>query len=237
MGKIRNHHSESKSWNIESVIREIKAMLALKKQYMEHIDDYHVFISPINSKGAPNSVSTIPGANCPNCLHCLRDCYDLRHDTIMETVKKTRARNAAILECDPERFFREISGACKAFDRFRWYVGGDVDSMTTFCGIVRVAIENPHCLFHLFTKNHKVVNKWIDENGDIPSNLHLRLSEWVGMKTVNPHNLNLCSVFSKNDFFEVHEHEAVCTGNCTECAIHTTGCFNRDIKRVWIAKH
>ena len=224
-------------WNLQAVITLIKKAIAIKEEALADISKYHVFVAPTNRKGAPCSVSTIPGHNCPNCKFCIRSCYAIRHCIINPGCMKRAAENSAILQADPERFFREVSGTCKSLDKFRWFVSGDVDSIRTFEGIIQVAIENPHCRFHLFTKNHKVINHWLDIGNKIPSNLHLRLSEWPGMPTHNPYNLNLCSIYDADEFFEVHDGEAICSGNCTDCSIHNTGCFDRNIKRVWIAKH
>lgn len=242
MANVRNHHRETSAWKTESVIGEVRKMIEIKKKYLERgVENEHVFISPVNSKGAPASVSTIPGHDCPNCKSCLRDCYDLRHDTIMMTVKRTRARNSAIFEADPIRFFDEISCFCRTQTSFRYNVGGDIKNALYFEQVVRVCKENPHCRFHIFTKNDRVVNEWIANNGGskncLPENLVLRLSEWVGKNTKNHYGLNLCSVFSKDEFIEVHDNEAICSGNCTNCFVHTTGCFNININRIYIQKH
>lgn len=241
-------------WNVQSVIRLVKSGIEMKKEFLTCVDSLHVFVAPVNRKGAPPSVSLIPGHDCPDCKFCLKSCYDLKHDVIHPDVMRKRAINSAILEADPDRFFREVSGHCKSLDRMRWCVGGDVKSMRMFEGIIQVAIENPHCAFHLFTKNNRVVNEWlmlVNNNPStaytdpyeqhyknaLPKNLHLRLSEWPNRQTDNPYGLNLCAVYNPDEFFEVHDGEAICSGNCTVCGIHSTGCFDKKIKRVWIAKH
>ncbi|MCQ2232468.1 MAG: hypothetical protein MJZ30_11535 [Paludibacteraceae bacterium] len=224
-------------WNINAVVALIKKCIAIKNDALKDISKHHVYIAPTNRKGAPCSVITIPGHNCPNCKHCIRSCYAIRHCIINKGCMTRSSINSAILQADPDRFFREVSGACKSLDKFRWFVSGDVDSARTFVGIIQVAVENPHCTYHLFTKNHAVVDAWLDCGHTIPDNLHLRLSEWPGMTTFNPHSLNLCSVYDADEFFEVHDGEAICSGNCTTCSILSTGCFDRNVKRVWIAKH
>lgn len=224
-------------WNLQSVIKIIKRAIELKDEFKKDIKNVHVYISPINRKGAPDSVSTIPGNKCPNCKMCLCSCYALRHVLIKPNSMIRTAANTALLEADPDRFFREISGRCKSLDKYRWFVSGDVDSMRTFEGIIWVAEDNPHCQFHLFTKNYKVVNKWLDRGLKLPENIHLRLSEWPQLPIQNPYNLNVCSVFDPDRFFEVHDSEAICSGSCVTCAIHSSGCFDKKIKRVWIAKH
>lgn len=204
---------------------------------IENVSNLHVYISEPNKKGAPHSVSLVPIIDCPCCMACKNSCYDMRHDMIYSNVTMTRAINHIIATKDRTRFFREISGRCQSFDRFRWHIGGDILDYDYWCGIVRVANENPHCKFHIFTKCVGFINRYLDEGHTIPSNINLRLSQWSDLEIHNPHNLNVARVVLDGEFVRTDDTTALCNGNCTKCSIHSDGCFNNDIKTIFLPIH
>lgn len=224
-------------WSKEKVIEFAEIMQEEFENAKAHEIDYHVYISPPNEKNAPHSVSLLPVVDCESCGLCAKGCYDLRHDVIYKNVRKQRVINSVIAHLNPVKYFREISGRCQSLDRFRWHIGGDILNEDYWCGMVRVANENPHCKFHVFTKRYTIINQYLDDGHTIPDNINLRLSQWSNFEVYNPHGLNICRVALPNEVVKTDAHSAVCNGDCTRCAIHSDGCFNRDYRTIIIPAH
>lgn len=95
-----------------------------------------------------------------------------------------------------DEFIHAIQIAIEYFkyDLFRWFTCGDILNSRFFKCMVQVAKNNPGIRFWAYTKKYGIVNKWIDENGDLPENLVIIFSHWMNEdKTYfpmeNPHNL------------------------------------------------
>ena len=245
------HLDKIRKMPLKKMPKWLKTMVDEKNRLIEsgEVHNLHVYLSQPNSKGAPHSVSTIPVADCPNCSACSKQCYDLRHDCRNLSVCMTRARNSAILEVDPERFFEEINAYCKTLDKFRYNVGGDVKDVDYFDHVVQIARNNPHCKFHIFTKNYDAVNEWISsevsnplcenwkERDCMPSNINLRFSTWPGLDMYNPYGINTAEVVFEDEFVVTKPYSAICSGNCTQCAIHNKDCFDKHIKTIYLPVH
>lgn len=201
-------------------------MVADRENFLQDLDEQHVFISTGNRKTGFSvpSVSTIPVADCGNCAACSRLCYDLRNDMYPGTMK-TRAKNSALARGDRERYFKEISQSCKAFRFFRWHVGGDALDFNYWLYMVKVAEENEQTTFLAFTKRYDLVNKFIAEGGVIPSNFQVIFSAWPGAKMDNPYNLPTSSPRFADGSCAAPEGAKECPGNCSECAVMGAGCW------------
>ena len=212
--------------SMENFKKRIKDMVDKLKGYLKIVDELHVYIANGNQKtgAAVPSVSLIPVYNCPNCKACSRLCYDLRNDCCYPGCRDKRAVNAAIWEADPDRYFREISDAVKTFRFFRWHIGGDIVNRRYLDGMIMVAQENPHCEFLAFTKCFDLVNDYLDKN-ELPKNLHIIFSAWVGQEMDNRHNLPTSNPLFADRSTTAHDGAMYCGGNCTECAKAGTGCW------------
>lgn len=202
-------------------------MVNMRNEYASNLDDVHVYISAGNRKTgfAVPSVSLIPVADCGNCAACSRLCYDLRNDCIYNGVTSTRAKNSALAHNAIERYFFEIKIACKAFRFFRWHIGGDILSAAYLAGMVDVALYNPHCNFLVFTKRYDLINAYIQDGGEIPSNLQVIFSAWPGAEMVNPYNFPTSSPRFIDGSCAAPEGARECPGNCSECAVMGAGCW------------
>lgn len=210
----------------ELAIKRLRDMITKKNAYKKIVDTLHVFFAKGNSKtgDAVPSVSLIPVYNCKNCSQCKDLCYDLRNDCCYPGCRDKRAVNAAIFEADPERYFNEINEGVKAFRFFRWHIGGDIMSTYYFEKMVWIAEQNPHCEFLAFTKCFDIVNNWLDEH-ELPKNLHIVFSAWVGMEMDNRHNLPTSNPLFFDGTTTAHDGAKYCSGNCTECARAGEGCW------------
>lgn len=214
-----------KEFGAEAVARRVKQMVEFRDQV--DVASAHVKFSYDNRKTGAlvPSVSLIPVADCGNCKVCARGCYDVRNVCFQKTVQKARANNSAIAHEDPDRYFAEISEhiAKRNLRWFRFHAGADILNAGYFNGMIRVAKDNPHCRVLAFTKMFSVVNRWIDNNGELPENLQIIFSEWKGQEMDNPYNLPTSRPVWKG---EVVPSGIWCGGNCSECAEKNGGCWS-----------
>lgn len=202
-------------------------MIEAGAKFAEDLENQHVYISAGNRKTgfAVPSVSLIPVRDCPNCGACSRLCYDLRNDCIYNSVTGTRAKNSALARLDTDRYFAEISAACKAFRFFRWHIGGDILNFAYFLGMLRVAAENEHTTFLAFTKCYDLVNRYIANGGAIPSNLQIIFSAWPGAEMANPYNFPTSSPVFADGSTAAPVDALDCPGDCSACAVMGGGCW------------
>lgn len=212
----------------ETVRFRVKKMTELRDA-IKDATDLHVKISYGNRKlGAVPSVSLIPVFDCGRgCEMCSKGCYDVRNVCHYNESQKQRANNSALLKLDREKYFREIEAHVQFHKVWRWHVGGDLKDYDYLGQVVGIAERNQHCQFLIFTKRSDLVNEWLDNVGEFPSNLHLILSGWRGDKDVNPHKLPVSSPVWKDGSKSCMCTENVywCEGDCTACAMVSGGCW------------
>lgn len=212
---------------IEAMKTRLAQMVNARNEYAKDLEDIHVYISSGNRKTGFSvpSVSLIPVADCGNCASCSRLCYDLRNDCIYNGVTSTRAKNSALAHNAIDRYFFEIKKACKAFRFFRWHIGGDILNAAYLAGVLDVAVCNPHCTFLIFTKRYDLINDYISNGGEIPSNLQVIFSAWPGAKMVNPYNMPVSSPLFVDGSHAAGQNPISCPGDCSNCAVMGSGCW------------
>ena len=62
---------------------------------------------------------------------------------------------------------------------WRYFTCGDIPFMRFIDCMVQFARNNPEVKFWTYTKKYSLVNKWIDENGNLPENLTIIFSHWL----------------------------------------------------------
>ena len=212
---------------LEAMKTRLAKMVAARENFAKDLDSLHVFISSGNRKTgfAVPSVSLIPVADCGNCASCSRLCYDLRNDCIYNGVINTRAQNSAIARYNPKKYFKEIAEACQGYRFFRWHIGGDILSLAYLLGMVDVALKNPHCKFLVFTKRYDIINTFIQDGGEIPTNLQVIFSAWPGSDMVNPFNFPVSSPLFVDGSHAAGANPVNCPGDCSNCAVMGSGCW------------
>lgn len=188
-----------------------------------------VKISPGNSKmGAIASVSLPAIKTCRECA-CQKKCYAAKLERLRPSVREAYASNLELLETDPDRYWREVEGAIMLNRYFRFHVSGDIPDSQYFSRMVMVARRNPHCQILCFTKKYDIVNWEIGylhaAHLDLPENLHIILSGWVGLDMVNPFSLPEAHVRYRDGSTTARPDAVECGGNCTECALTDCGCW------------
>ena len=104
-------------------------------------------------------------------------CYALRGNYRYETVQDCLERRYQSLQ--DVRWIDAMSTAINLTETsgyFRWHDSGDLQGVWHLQMIVEVCKRTPHIKHWLPTREYSIVRKYIDEGGQIPDNLTVRLS-------------------------------------------------------------
>ena len=185
-----------------------------------------VKISKGNSKlGAIPSVSLPSIKTCRNCA-CQEKCYAQKLERLRPSVKNAYEHNLGVLLSDPTTYWREVEASVMMSRFFRFHVSGDIPNAAYLENMAAVAGRNAHCEILCFTKRYEMVNEFIQKNGELPGNLHMIFSGWVGLDMANPFSLPEAHVRYRDGYTTAREDAIECGGNCTECALTEGGCWN-----------
>ena len=185
-----------------------------------------VKISKGNSKlGAIPSVSLPSIKTCRSCA-CQEKCYAQKLERLRPSVKNAYEHNLGVLLSDPTTYWREVEASVMMSRFFRFHVSGDIPNAAYLENMAAVAGRNSHCEILCFTKRYEMVNEFIQKNGELPSNLHMIFSGWVGLDMANPFSLPEAHVRYRDGSTTAREDAIECGGNCTECALTEGGCWN-----------
>ena len=205
-----------------------------------------VSISCVNSKTGPlcNDLA-LPTCTCREDAPCkATGCYCMKGRQTMSKVVAAYTRNLRLYNTDQEDFWEQVRFKVKhrPFPLFRFFDCGDIADYDFFLGMIDLAKEFPDIKFMSFTKKYEIVNKWIDENGDLPENLNVVFSAWhIGWKVINPHNLPVAYVDSKDKTLNPEFPEGITscpnekdkTITCSICR----KCWDKRIKAVKFTQH
>lgn len=213
----------------EGFQKRFNTIAEARKTADEKVNDLHVRIQQGNKKTGVNcwTISLLPVIDCANCSKCKYNCYDLKNDLIYPPVITDRARNSAIHNADPDRFWSEVDTQIKAnfITELRINVGGDLRD-SDFSYVSKLGKANPKTQILFFTKNYKGINNFLNHH-KFPKNVHPIMSAWCGMKMENPHNLPCSHVLYADGKTTAPQYGAYyCGGNCSECAFKGEGCWN-----------
>ena len=185
-----------------------------------------VKVSKGNSKlGQIPSVSLPSIKTCRNCA-CREKCYAQKLERLRPSVKNAYEHNLGVLLSDPTTYWREVEASVMMSRFFRFHVSGDIPNAAYLENMVVVAGRNAHCEILCFTKRYEMVNEFIQKNGELPGNLHMIFSGWVGLDMANPFSLPEAHVRYRDGYTTAREDAIECGGNCTECALTEGGCWN-----------
>ena len=182
-------------------------------------------ISKGNSKlGAIPSVSLPAVLTCRQCA-CQNKCYARKLERLRPPVREAYQRNLDVLNTDPDTYWREVEAAIMLSRFFRFHVSGDIPDAQYFDRMVEVARRNRHCQILCFTKKYEIVNDAVSAGAEIPENLHIIFSAWVGLSMVNPFSFPEAHVRYRDGSTTASPDALSCGGNCTECAVTDGGCW------------
>ena len=121
---------------------------------------------------------------------------------------------------DSETFINAIQLSINTFryDHFRYFTCGDIPNIRFIDCMVTIAKNNPAVRFWSYTKKYSLVNRWIDENGQLPENLVIIFSHWLNENGTyfpmdNPHNLPTSEFipYGKEELAEKVTHICPCS--------------------------
>lgn len=183
-----------------------------------------VSISHGNVKmGAIPSVSLPACVTCNPSAPCFKKCYALKLERLRPTVRNAYARNLDALREDPALYWLQVRSAASMTKYFRFHVSGDIPNADYLREMIATAEQFPTTKFLAFTKQHPIVNAYLNNGGTIPENLKIIFSNWGDWKCENPHGLPTSEVIFKGS--APADDWKICGGNCTECACRGVGCW------------
>ena len=142
---------------------------------------------------------------------------------IYKNVKESYNRNLRIYMENPTEYWEQVNDSMCTSRFYRMHVAGDIPTYEYLLEMIDTIKKNPHCDVLTFTKKYDLVNRYLDNGGKLPENLHLLFSEWDGMAMDNKYNLPVAHVIFKGT--EPEANWNICTGNCLECAKKNINCW------------
>lgn len=194
-------------------------------------EEMHVYFSEGNSKTHMPSIDLLPLLTCHGrCRELcgkvpagkyLPPCYAARIANRYPDTLRHYAENTALAIHRPAQYWQEVSDKMYACRFMRLFVSGDMIIPGYFSHLCDALQANPHCQVQGFTKCYETVNRYIDEHGALPENLHLLFSGWFDAKPVNPHNLPESAVYNDT----LPDGWLSCGGDCSRCSCVGLGCW------------
>lgn len=217
---------ETRGYYKESILRKFLTALREAREAVKSGEDLALRVSDRNDKmGLIPSVSILPFMTCPAICRgtCGKSCYAAKLANLRPSVLSSWAHNTALVTLRPEVYWQQVREVLALSRFFRFHVGGDIINRAYLEQVISAAKDFPHCEILIFTKRYDLVNSWIDENGDLPENLHLHLSGWDGKRPPNPHHLPETNVYGRKE--EPDPSWLLCGSHCETCACRGLGCW------------
>lgn len=165
--------------------------------------------------------------SCPADAPCRKGCYATSGNYFFDAAMFRNIRNYLWAISDIDGFFQQIEDELTEADNlrpwrwFRWHESGDILNYDYFCHMVEIARKFKNVNFMAYTKKYALVNRWIDENGNLPKNLTVIFSVWgIYGLGINKHNLPVAYVkdISEDGNAVIPKSAMGCTaGNCAAC--------------------
>ena len=176
------------------------------------------------SANVPN-INLPAGITCRTDAPCFKQCYAKRGHFMYKNIQKCYKENLDHYIQDSGGYFNDIIKQIKQplviYRYVRWHSSGDIVDYDYLLGMVWVAKRCKSVNFLAFTKKYELVNKYLDDGGVLPKNLHIVFSGWDSKWTFdNPHNLPVALVRFKDDQRDFSKCKQ-CNGKCYECV----GCW------------
>ena len=182
-----------------------------------------------------------PVCVCREDAPCKATCYACKGCQTFANVQAAYYRNLRLYNEDPDNFFEQVYFKIKfsGLPKVRWFDSGDIVDAEFFDRMIELCKRTPDVKHMSFTKKYEIVNKWIDENGDLPENLNIMFSAWDKMWEVpNPHGMGMAYVNFKEERLnpEFPKNAFVCPGRATTCSA-CSACWNKRLKAVMFHQH
>ena len=177
------------------------------------VNDGLLTISIGNSKlGHTANIATRPGIDCVNCSECIKDCYAKKAYLQYPGVRDAWTRNGlAFRSEDHFPLYDALAGYLNKYQPrfFRIHVAGDFLSQFNVDLWAQLATDYPDTKFLAFTKAFDF------DYSQVPSNLQIVFSMWIGMEDTAPNGPRA---------WLQDGTETRIPSNALECAGHCEGC-------------
>lgn len=181
-------------------------------------------------------LASVKGSVCESCY--ARKIQKLR-PSVNQGWKSNLEKARHWLQVNPTQWIKAATFqieklAAKSGERFhRWFDSGDLDSFEQLVAIVQVAESTPTIKHWLPTREIRIVKRYMDEIGDFPKNLVVRVSSpMIGDSPLTFPNTS--TVHRKGESVHGMECRAYTQGNqCGDCR----ACWNPDVSNISYKKH
>lgn len=174
--------------------------------------------------------NNIPCVNLPVGLSCRQDapcaqkCYARRHFLSTKRCTTLHQRNYDIWLHDPVFYQDSVIHQIAGTGFFRWHSAGDIPSAAYLEMMVQVANRLPHTRFLAFSKQHEIINAFLEGNL-LPENLTIVLSAWGEWAPINPNGLPTAHIRFRKQESHIPKNARHCPGYCGECVVSTGSCW------------
>ena len=184
----------------------------IQKAFRELTADYDWMPDIKSVRNSSNrKTGDIPCINMPALMTCSGEhantengcgngtCYAVHGLQATYPAVRARVRNYLLYKRDPDRFWGLVDDATRNSRFARYHDSGDIVDYDYLCGMVEQARKRPGTIYWTMTKKFDIVNRYIDQNGDLPGNLVIMPSGWscYNVDDYNPHSLPVTGVYSE----------------------------------------
>lgn len=177
----------------------------------------------------------VKGSVCSTC-YCRRgnylfDCVINSHEKRLALFNESMALDGGVSWTNAMVFLIK-NGTDKYF---RWFDSGDLQSVSMLNCIVNVVKACKGIKFWLPTREYGIVGEWVRKNGELPSNLNIRLSAYMH-DTHPPVELAAsfgCTASGTSSVKGTCQAQNSGRGNCGTCR----KCWSRSVPMVTYRKH
>lgn len=175
------------------------------------------------SKGN-SKLGNIYNINLPaivTCRHdapCKKKCYANKGTFKFKNVIACYENNLDSFIISPEKTELDILQQLPYMGVVRLHSSGDFVNMDYLKMIVRICNKLPNVKFMAFTKKYELINTYVEEYDELPSNLKIIFSLWEGLKCPNENNFPTSIVrFKKGINDNIQQAAFECMGKCDKC--------------------
>lgn len=211
--------------NVKVSKQEMKKMKWSREQQLDYYCNNNNLMS--FSRGNKKLGSQVVGIALPPIVTCRPDapcfkaCYATKGHQIFPSVLGSYQKNLRLWNENPIDLFEQIVWFLKhkGYRYVRFFDSGDLPNANFFDLSVKLCKEMPEIKFCMFTKKYEIVNNFLKQGGEIPSNFVVIFSAWTKYwKFENPFNLPVAYVnFKQKSLNPDFPKEAKICGEC--CSI------------------
>jgi hypothetical protein len=225
-------------------MKKEKVFIQDRQEYIDFLASKSDEISMANNNSKTGKAClniAFPVCTCRNDAPCKEVCYACKGCQQFANVQGAYYRNLRLYFDDPDNFFEQVYCKVKfaGLPKVRLFDSGDFPDYDFLVRLVDLCNKTKDVKYMAFTKKYDLVNKYIDENGDLPANLNIMFSAWDRLwEVLNPHNLGVAYVDfdDKRMNPDFPQNAFVCPGRKTTCSA-CGACWSKKLKAVVFKQH